>query len=92
MKIKTQWGVIAYDPQAIACDADLTEMADAAFGEHASDWLEHRTGYRQGMTCAQAWGMIAARAMLQALYHDCIGANCPNPAGCYAMGKCAMRG
>jgi hypothetical protein len=63
MRIKTQWGVIAYNPQAIACDADLTEMADAAFGEGAAEWLDHRTGYRPGMTCAQAWGMIAARAL-----------------------------
>ena len=88
MKIKTQWGVIAYDPQAIACDADIVEMADAAFGEHAGEWLVTRTGYRPGMTCAEAWEMIAARA----IYHDYIGANCPNPAGCYAMGECAMRG
>jgi hypothetical protein len=67
MKIKTQWGVIAYDPQAIACNADLIEMADAAFGEHAGEWLEHRTGYRPGMTCAEAWEIIAARAMGHAI-------------------------
>jgi hypothetical protein len=67
MRIKTQWGTIAYDPQAIACNADLIEMADAAFGEHAGEWLDHRTGYRPGMTCAEVWEMITARAMGQAI-------------------------
>jgi hypothetical protein len=63
MKIQTQWGTIAYDPQTIACDADILDMADAAFGEHAGEWLEHRTGYRPGMTCAQVWVAICGQAI-----------------------------
>ena len=70
MKIQTQWGIIAYDPQAIACDADLIEMADAAFGECAAEWLDHRTGYRPGMTCAEAWREITAIAIWHRRCHQ----------------------